>query len=164
MASNSLKILTYCRFMRKGLIVYRAPEFLSSRPHWVTPPPPLQGSGPPPPQDPSGGGGGGTQFWRLDRNPDILYTLWDYAYLLIALFYTGKRKLADKTIFPYSAIDTNFEVPQLSLGSTFKGTVAWDVFFSLICILSRIERKDLKFFSCCAYIYWIRAGLNSFGA
>ncbi len=44
-----------------------------------------------------------------------------------------------------------------------KRTVAWDGFFAH-CILSRIERKDLKFFSCCANIYWARARFNSFSA
>jgi hypothetical protein len=29
------------------------------------------------------------------------------------------------------------------------------------CILSRIERKDLKFFPCWANIYWVRARFNS---
>jgi hypothetical protein len=43
------------------------------------------------------------------------------------------------------------------------GTVDLDGFFAP-CILSRIERKDLKFFSCCSNIYWVRASINSFSA
>jgi hypothetical protein len=45
--------------------------------------------------------------------------------------------------------------------NTFKGTVAWDGFFAH-CILYRIERKYLTFFSCCANICWVRARFNSF--
>ncbi len=45
----------------------------------------------------------------------------------------------------------------------FKWTVAWDGVFAH-CILSRIERKDLAFFSCCANIYWVRVIFNSFSA
>ncbi len=48
-------------------------------------------------------------------------------------------------------------------GYILKGTVAWDGFF-VHCILSRIEIKDLKFYSCCANIYWVRARFNSFNA
>ncbi len=44
-----------------------------------------------------------------------------------------------------------------------KGTVAWDGFFAH-CILSRIERKDPKFFSCYANISLVRARFNSFSA
>ncbi len=52
----------------------------------------------------------------------------------------------------------------LSLSSSvLKGTVVRDGFFAH-CILSRKERKDLKFFSCCANIYWVRARFNSFCA
>ncbi len=40
-----------------------------------------------------------------------------------------------------------------------KGTIAWDGFFAHY-ILYRIERKDLKFFSCCTNIYWLRARFN----
>jgi hypothetical protein len=47
--------------------------------------------------------------------------------------------------------------------SVLKGTVVRDGFLTH-CILSRIEKKDLKFFSCCANIYWVRARFNSFCA
>ncbi len=42
------------RYERKGIIVYRAPGFLSNRLDWVFPSPPPQASVSPP-QDPSGG-------------------------------------------------------------------------------------------------------------
>jgi hypothetical protein len=32
------------------------------------------------------------------------------------------------------------------------------------CILSMIERNDIKFFSCCENIYWVRARFKSFSA
>jgi hypothetical protein len=38
-------------------------------------------------------------------------------------------------------------------------SVARNGFFTH-CILSRIERKDLTFFSCCLDIYWVRADLT----
>jgi hypothetical protein len=44
-----------------------------------------------------------------------------------------------------------------------KGQQREMVFFAY-CILSRIERKDLKFFSCCTNIYWVRTRFNSFSA
>jgi hypothetical protein len=47
--------------------------------------------------------------------------------------------------------------------SDVKATIAWDGFFGHW-ILSRIEGKDLKFFSCCAIIFWVRARFNSFNA
>ncbi len=43
--------------------------------------------------------------------------------------------------------------------SLLKGTVSWDGFFAH-CILSRIERKDLKLISCCSSISWVRQDLT----
>ncbi len=44
-----------------------------------------------------------------------------------------------------------------------RDSIGWDGFFAH-CILSRIERKDLKSFSCYANIYWVRARFNWFSA
>ncbi len=64
---------------RKRILVYKAPDFLASRPNWVPPPPrkrvrlpprSLRGGGA---SFASGEGGGRTQFGRLDGKPDTLY-------------------------------------------------------------------------------------------
>ncbi len=81
-------------------------------------------------------------------NENVLYALWSACHL--RQFFPLKLHLSRN----YCIID---------LGKGIKGTVAWDGFFAH-CILSRIEKKDLKFFSYCANIYWIRARFNSFSA
>ncbi len=67
---------------RKGIILSRAPEFLSSRLNWVPPPPPPHRVCLP--QGPKWGGrhtlacggvGGGTQFRRMARNSGTLYCI-----------------------------------------------------------------------------------------
>ncbi len=50
---------------------------------------------------------------------------------------------------------------QVCASLAFKGTVAWEWFLAH-CILSRIERKDRKFFSCCANIYGVPEWISSY--
>ena len=47
-----------------------------------------------------------------------------YVALVMVSIWGRKMTLADKTVYPYGSVDTNFDPPWFSLDSTFKETNA----------------------------------------